>query len=497
MDLWEVTGGGCFLSAGGQRLAGGVHVEILDSDLRLWPEGSGAVRETIALLQFPQETRTASRCCGKWCGRGHQQTGGGGDAGPVSVRYADLLGAIADEKSSCVRLVHCPHREAGNHQSGRAWKDVVLQILADSDGNPGLWSSIEAWASKVNERSLRWGGPCRFLVFVNPAAGKNRALQIWAEVRQLWASLPWLTFDEVITSYAGEASERSQDESTLAYDAIVIVSGDGLVHEVLNGLALRQDAEQALRVPVSHIPAGSGNGLAKSVLAACDERYGHMEAAFAIAKGHKCRLHLMEVQQQGRPPRTSFLSLEGAIVSDIDIESEKLRCIGPARFTVWALYRASRPRPLRAQLIYWPASAAGSPADVAPDISSPLPEEEPWVRDEDDFLFFWGMNVPWAAYDACPSPGVLMHEPIWNLVVMRCSAPRHALVRCLLSLDSGAHVNQQHVEVIQCRAFRLLPSAGPRGGILALDGERVPFGPIQVWPALHSTQVLGATQIQI
>lgn len=44
-------------------------------------------------------------------------------------------------------------------------------------------------------------------------------------------------------------------------DAIVLVSGDGVVHEVLNGLASRPDALAALRIPVVPIPAGSGNAL--------------------------------------------------------------------------------------------------------------------------------------------------------------------------------------------------------------------------------------------
>lgn len=507
MDLWEVTEGACFLSTGGANgaaglpRAGAVHAEISDSAVRFWPAGSTAIAETAAMLRA-SETSTTTRCCGSCFGNRRRSRGGSGSE-PVTLCYADLLGAVVDRKSGSVRLVHCPPRQ-GNSQSGRLRQDLVLQIvapgasgqqspeaqLASSDANPELWKCVEGWAAKVNERCLVSVGQRRLLVFINPTSGNRKAQQIWGDVRRLWESLPWIAFEEVVTSYAGEASERCKDSSVLSYNGLVIVSGDGLVHEVLNGLASRPDAAQALRVPVAHIPAGSGNGLAKSVLASSNEGYGTMEAAFAIAKGYKSPLHLMQIQQQGEPVRTSFLSLSGAIVSDIDIESEKLRCIGPARFTVWALYRAMRPRPLHAELIYWPANAASSPPVAAPDISTPL-AQEPWVRDEDNFLFFWGMNVPWAAYDACPAPGVGMHESIWHLVVVRCSAPRSALVKCLLSLETGAQVDQEHVEVIPCRAFRLVPRESPRGGILSLDGERIPFGPVQVWPSAQSTEVLG------
>jgi hypothetical protein len=43
-----------------------------------------------------------------------------------------------------------------------------------------------------------------------------------------------------------------------AYDAILCVGGDGTVNEVVNGLANRPDARQALeRLPIATIPAGS------------------------------------------------------------------------------------------------------------------------------------------------------------------------------------------------------------------------------------------------
>lgn len=52
----------------------------------------------------------------------------------------------------------------------------------------------------------------------------------------------------------------------LQYDAIVTVSGDGLVHEVLNGFANHSDPKRAFAVPVAPIPTGSGNSLSLNLL---------------------------------------------------------------------------------------------------------------------------------------------------------------------------------------------------------------------------------------
>ena len=46
-----------------------------------------------------------------------------------------------------------------------------------------------------------------------------------------------------------------------AFDAIVCISGDGLIHEVLNGLAERPDAIQALQLPIAMIPSGMPSAL--------------------------------------------------------------------------------------------------------------------------------------------------------------------------------------------------------------------------------------------
>lgn len=46
----------------------------------------------------------------------------------------------------------------------------------------------------------------------------------------------------------------------LNVDAIVTLSGDGLPHEVFNGLASRPDAAAAFRIPVVPVPTGSANG---------------------------------------------------------------------------------------------------------------------------------------------------------------------------------------------------------------------------------------------
>ena len=45
----------------------------------------------------------------------------------------------------------------------------------------------------------------------------------------------------------------------LEYDVIIGVSGDGIPNEIINGLFLHKEVE-VRKIPVGHIPAGTGNG---------------------------------------------------------------------------------------------------------------------------------------------------------------------------------------------------------------------------------------------
>jgi sphingosine kinase len=67
------------------------------------------------------------------------------------------------------------------------------------------------------------------------------------------------------TTHEGHAGEVVAALDPGSVDGVVCVSGDGLVNEVLNGLLRRDDDPRAHQLPVGHVPAGSGNAIAKSL----------------------------------------------------------------------------------------------------------------------------------------------------------------------------------------------------------------------------------------
>ncbi len=88
---------------------------------------------------------------------------------------------------------------------------------------------------------------------------------------------------------------------------LVTVSGDGVIHEVLNGLFDRPDWREALsRLPLGLIPGGSGNGLARSILNELGEPFdgtGLGSALLNVARGRVKNLDLFYVESAQMEPR--------------------------------------------------------------------------------------------------------------------------------------------------------------------------------------------------
>ena len=59
------------------------------------------------------------------------------------------------------------------------------------------------------------------------------------------------------------------------YECLVTCSGDGLIHEIINGLMHREDNwYKESPIPIGVLPGGSSDGLGKTILEMSGEAYG-------------------------------------------------------------------------------------------------------------------------------------------------------------------------------------------------------------------------------
>lgn len=113
---------------------------------------------------------------------------------------------------------------------------------------------------------------------------------------------------------------------------IATASGDGLVFEVLNGLAERPDAKRALRTPIAPIPTGSANACCTNLFGV-EDTFNVELATLNIIKGQNLPVDLCSVllMPSGKR-RVSFLSQALGLMVDADIGTENLRWMGDSRF---------------------------------------------------------------------------------------------------------------------------------------------------------------------
>ncbi|XP_076149045.1 sphingosine kinase 1-like [Alosa pseudoharengus] len=219
--------------------------------------------------------------------------------------------------------------------------------------------------------------PCKVLLLLNPHSGKGQALSLFTGHVQRMLHEASIPHTLVVTERQNHARELVREADLTKWDALVIMSGDGLLFEVVNGLMEREDWEEAIQTPLGILPGGSGNALAASIHHYAGSQPVSSEellvsCGFLLCKGLVARLDLTSVclGSAPQPQRLfSFLSLAWGFVADVDIESEKYRHVGAARFTVGTLVRLASLRVYQGKLAYLPAetaAAASTSTDTPP-----------------------------------------------------------------------------------------------------------------------------------
>ncbi|XP_067859878.1 sphingosine kinase 1 [Heptranchias perlo] len=202
--------------------------------------------------------------------------------------------------------------------------------------------------------------PCCLLLFVNPLSGNGQALHLYQTLVLPMLTEAEISVDMVVTEHQNHARELVQKEELSKWNGIVVMSGDGLLYEVVNGLMERSDWESAIKKPLGILPGGSGNALAASVNyhAGFDAVMNEellLNCTYLICKGLFAPMDLVSLTTTSNKHIFSFLSVAWGFISAVDVESEKYRSMGSARFTVGTLRLLVPLRVYKGTLSFLPA----------------------------------------------------------------------------------------------------------------------------------------------
>ena len=265
---------------------------------------------------------------------------------------------------------------------------IEARVVATKDGDDPE-ARAQAWVDQVVSRAYQDVRPYRRVkILINPVGGPGKAKQLFESRARPILEAAGCKLDITMTSHRMHGLEIARDLKVQDYDAVGVVSGDGLLHEMLNGFATRSDADKALALPLAPIPAGSGNAMSINLLGA-QQGFSLALACLNIIKGRPMKLDLLSVTQPasafppgvpvpGRAPSGthgkraskagrngtlngsinastrgsedvarlidapskpfvqyySFLSQAIGIVADLDLGTEHLRALGDTRFVI-------------------------------------------------------------------------------------------------------------------------------------------------------------------
>ncbi|XP_068177835.1 sphingosine kinase 1-like [Antennarius striatus] len=416
----------------------------------------------------------------------------------------------------------------------------------------------EMWAGAVRERAaqqhLRDGGskrtlplPFRMMLLVNPQSGKGQALSLYNQHIRPMLKEAGIPHTLIITERQNHARELVREADLSQWDAVVIMSGDGLLFEVINGLLERPDWEEAIRTPLGILPGGSGNALAASIhhysggLPASSEDL-LVSCGFLLCKGIVSHVDLVSIHFPSSPRLFSFLSLAWGFVADVDIESEKYRHVGAARFTLGTLVRLVSLRIYKGKLSYLPVTEdsvssegltnnvtlrcnnqapsgqrppssdslcensfhnschsnnglkarrteartcrnankplSSPPDSVLPPLDQPLPRN--WVVvPEEDFVLMLAMYQSHLAEDLMAAPGATLNDGVIHLFYVKAGISRAALLNLFLAMEKGAHMTTSCQYLVHVKVLALRLEPSSAKGVITVDGEVVDYGPVQ------------------
>ena len=175
----------------------------------------------------------------------------------------------------------------------------------------------------------------KLLLISNPTAGTNSTGLLGEVIEPLS-----ILFDEIViknTKQAGDAMQFAEDSS--AFDAVVVIGGDGTVFETINGVAKLDD-----RPILGIIPGGTCNDFARTLGLPMAPRL----AAEAIAMQHVVQVDLGQVENSYF---LNFLGVGLVAEASIGIDTEEKARLGKMGYYLSTIRSSLEAQPFEYELI--------------------------------------------------------------------------------------------------------------------------------------------------
>jgi len=204
-----------------------------------------------------------------------------------SIKLTDILTSKLSSSSSCwtVEIHHADLTE-----------DLIRVKVAQSSFDNK--EKATQFHQKIKEGLSSDNRPKHLLVFINPGSGKYKGVSLYETNVKPIFDLCGITTEEIVTKSHGEARSTLLSRDLNGVDGVVVVGGDGSFGDAAQALlerAWKEAGEEEKfknlastkfvpnKIPIAHMPGGSGNGYACCVSGSHDAT----TSAILVALGRK------------------------------------------------------------------------------------------------------------------------------------------------------------------------------------------------------------------
>lgn len=282
----------------------------------------------------------------------------------------------------------------------------------------------------------------KFLVIANPVSGKKKGHQILGEVSTLLRA-EGMNIEVHETKYVGHPFDIVLNHSLESVHSIIVIGGDGTMHEVINGLLKRK--KQQL-IPLGLIPAGTGNSLMHDL-----ELLSYRDAIQAIIKGNTLKIDIAKIDLN-QDVIYSFNVIGWGLPAVINNKAEAWRLFGGQRYNIASL----------AEIVINPKWK----------VNIQLVDEEI----EGEYSFFLACNTIFSGNGMRIAPLAKLNDHKLDLILLK-RASRYRLIRLFIKLFKGTHLSDSIVKYHQIKSFSL---SSVDSKLIMVDGQEFESDRIQV-----------------
>jgi len=358
----------------------------------------------------------------------------------------------------------------------------------------------ERWCKMVMDRAYpEVVKPRRLKILINPVSGTSKARSSFDRIVRPILEAAGCHLDILLTERVNHARDIAESLDITNYDALICVSGDGLIHEVINGFARRSDALDALRLPLGIIPSGSGNALCTNIVGP-HQVDDVAVSALNVLKGRPLPIDVLSITQGDRR-FYSFLTQAFGKMADVDVGTDHQRWLGSLRFTLayikgsielWSyacqlamhVIESDKPRLIDGVLSFDPSK--DPPIDDSQSgpmpklrygtVNDPLPTDLPgWEISDGRLTTVYAGKFPYVARDVLQFPAA-RSDGLIDVVVQPANLGRMAMLGIIDGSDKGKHFHHYGTHYYKVDCYRLTPVVegpeAPRPGKKTLVGHR-------------------------